>query len=156
MIRSIPETNLVFIRITQYQKDGNVGYCGALTDSCKDVRTPTSRIENDDDITSNCTGAGSTDATPLWLTEALRIQAPAVCRQVPAWTVSTSALTDASGEECPTDNRWALIITTVVAPLAACICLSLFYWCWQRSHNQYIGIQGSCFPQAKTRHDKVD
>ena len=40
---SVPETNLVFVHVKQYQKDGNVKYCGLLTDTCRDVSEPSTQ-----------------------------------------------------------------------------------------------------------------
>merc|ERR1711865_294547 len=51
-VTHIPETNVLFVYVQQYQEEGQVAYCGALTSSCPDVAAPVTSIDDE----GNCDG----------------------------------------------------------------------------------------------------
>jgi len=153
---SVPETNLLFVKVEQYQKHGDVSYCGILTDTCRDVIASSSNVP-DDFMKALCDRNSIRD--PTWLHPdyvTLKREAANVCKAANVWGVPLETLDLERGKKCPSTSL-GMILFAVVAPLAAFCILALIWLYWQRSLNQNISLQGACFaPMVAPAHAKAE
>jgi hypothetical protein len=141
-LAAIPDSNLLFVQVRNYQKgEGRISYCGAMTDSCKDVQAPFSSVIRKRNFCA--------DSSKNWLSEQNRQRASVNCRQPAVWgsVISSGAVNSAMGtnSDCPTEELTLLIVTVVVPLISFCV-IVVGWLVWNSWNQKYLRIQGTCFP----------
>jgi len=135
----VSETNVLFIHIQQYQEEGLVAYCGALTNSCPQVAPPVTAIDE----------KGFCEESRNWVTENLREEASRNCRMSDKWPVYPSILEQARYAECPYTSSQILMLTVAV-PVGVVLVVLIVCVIYQRSNMQgTVSLRRSCFEPAK-------
>jgi len=116
----VPETNLGFLIVTDYENRGSTGYCGLLQDTCRHVEFP--RSENMDfGVCNPDVSYYQVDAYTLGTSHTRGMG-------VPNSTLGTAALNAVGSNSCPETTELAQWIIITLSVLGCIVALVLAYF----------------------------
>jgi len=133
----IPDTNLVAIYITEYQKFADVSYCGLLSSGCPDVA---------EDSNLPVSKPNQCFSSKTWYTERQRSNLNMTCPHMTNWQQFPETLDMArGGQQCPEDDNLPFILSVLVpvAVIVLALCLTTRYRRYVESYR--VGVRVGWF-----------